>query len=228
MELNPQQKQAVKLTQQHCLLLAGAGSGKTRVITEKIIGLLQQNTPADAIYAVTFTNKAAREMRSRIKVSVDSKLAAQLNISTFHTLGLKILREECNKPHSKLAYRSNFTILDSSDAQQITGELLRQETHGFQGDEANALWAISALKNELLSPQTALEQAEDGQATATALLYARYQEQLKAYNAVDFDDLIYQPVQLLSQFQLVREEWQTRIQYLLVDEYQDTNNCQYE
>ncbi len=228
MELNPQQKQAVKLTQQHCLLLAGAGSGKTRVITEKIIGLLQKGVPAESIFAVTFTNKAAREMRNRLKTSIDSKLAGQLNISTFHTLGLKILREECNKPHSKLEYRANFTILDSSDAQQITGELLRQETHGFQGDEANALWAISALKNDLISPQAAIQQAEDAQDTATALLYARYQEQLKAYNAVDFDDLIYQTVQLLSKFQLVCEEWQQRIQYLLVDEYQDTNNCQYE
>ncbi len=227
MELNPQQKQAVKLHDQHCLLLAGAGSGKTRVITEKIIGLLDKGTTAEKIFAVTFTNKAAREMRNRIQQSSNHQDAKLINISTFHTLGLKILRDECNKPHSKIELRSNFSILDSSDAQQITSELLRQDTHGFQGDEASALWAISALKNEMISPEEALQKAEDAQGTSLALLYKRYQEQLKAYNAVDFDDLIYQPVELLSNFQLIREEWQDAIDYLLVDEYQDTNNSQY-
>ncbi len=222
--LNPQQGQAVKTTNRHLLVLAGAGSGKTRVITEKIAHLLAHcNVYPEQIVAVTFTNKASMEMRKRIAELVGKKQAAKLAISTFHTLGLNIVRRE----YQTLGYKPGFTIFDSTDAESAIAELLKDGQDGYDGDERTALWAISSLKNNLLSPEQAIQAAKEPQELALAQLYSRYQRQLLAYNAVDFDDLILQPVLLLQNNPAVRTIWQARVRYLLVDEYQDTNASQY-
>jgi ATP-dependent DNA helicase Rep len=223
--LNPQQRQAVSLTDRHTLVLAGAGSGKTRVITEKIAHLLtRKQIDPQRIIAVTFTNKAANEMRSRVAALLGRQQAVELQVSTFHTLGLNILRRECRK----LGYRPGFTILGTDDVQTVLQQLLQSNNYAYSGDAAAAAWQISGIKNSLTDPATALQQAGDAQAQAVALLYAAYQQQIKAYNAVDFDDLLLQPVQLLQTDAEAREHWQGKARYLLVDEYQDTNAVQYE
>ncbi|MBA3582484.1 MAG: exodeoxyribonuclease V subunit gamma [Gammaproteobacteria bacterium] len=222
--LNPQQHAAVQTTDQHLLVLAGAGSGKTRVITEKIAHLIndRQIDPA-RIVAVTFTNKAAHEMRQRISKRLSGKTPKGLSISTFHTLGLTILQRE----YKPAGYKARFSIFDATDAQTILQELIKESHEGYIGDAQNACWAISRLKNDLIFPEAALVDAADAQAMSLAKLYARYQRQLVAYNAVDFDDLLLQPVRVLREQGEVLDRWQGSIRHLLVDEYQDTNAVQY-
>ena len=223
-KLNPQQRQAVTLTDQHLLVLAGAGSGKTRVITEKIARLLNNNADPERIVAVTFTNKAAQEMRKRIAKLIGNRKSAALWISTFHTLGLRIIRGE----HQALGYKPGFTIFDATDAETVLTELLGGNDIPYSGEPRSALWAISKLKNSLILPDQAVQLAHDPESLGIAHLYARYQRQLHAYNAVDFDDLILQPVCLLRNNEGARYTWQCKLRYLLVDEYQDTNVAQYE
>ncbi|MBN1379116.1 MAG: UvrD-helicase domain-containing protein [Gammaproteobacteria bacterium] len=224
-KLNPPQRQAVKTIDRHMLVLAGAGSGKTRVITEKIASLLKKHrVDAEQIVAVTFTNKAALEMRKRVAARVGSKPAKGLSISTFHTLGLGILRLGAES----LGYKPGFSIFDAQDSEKLLQELLRDKNESYAEDERTALWQISNLKSALLNTEQAVKLATDDQQLALARLYARYQRQLLAYNAVDFDDLILQPVQLLRENKKIRQYWHKRLRYLLVDEYQDTNNSQYE
>ncbi len=224
-QLNAPQKAAVKNIDSHMLVLAGAGSGKTRVITEKIAFLLMQHqVAAEKIVAVTFTNKAAQEMRKRIAARVGSQPAGELSISTFHTLGLGILRFAAHT----LGYKAGFSIFDAQDSENLLQELLRDRAETYAGDERQAVWEISKLKSALLDPDQALKLASDEQKEACAKLYARYQRQLLAYNAVDFDDLILQPVRLLREDRKTQEYWSDRLRYLLVDEYQDTNSSQYE
>ncbi len=224
-KLNPRQQKATKLIDRHLLVLAGAGSGKTSVITEKIAYLLQQHKVDPArIAAVTFTNKAAEEMRNRISARVGKKLVTPLSVSTFHTLGLKILRRECKT----LGYKPGFSIFDATDVQTLLQEILREHNSSNTLDPASAAWQISQLKNALQTPADALKQAADGQQATIAGLYQRYQQQLKAYNAVDFDDLIVLPMQLLKSTDSCGEKWQKKLDYLLVDEYQDTGPSQYE
>ncbi|MEJ1297202.1 MAG: DNA helicase Rep [Candidatus Sedimenticola sp. (ex Thyasira tokunagai)] len=223
-DLNPSQREAACHIDGPLLVLAGAGSGKTRVITRKITYLVEKvGFDPRHITAVTFTNKAAREMKARVSELLQGKNAKGLSISTFHTLGLNILRRE----HRLLGYKSGFTIFDSQDSEGLLKELLRK---GKGDDEvANSYqWRISGWKNEMLSPEQAIAQAEDDLGMRTAMLYAQYQRSLKAYNAVDFDDLILLPVQLFNEEPEVLDRWQDRIRHLLVDEYQDTNLCQYQ
>ena len=224
-KLNPPQRLAVKTTDCHMLVLAGAGSGKTRVITEKIARLLAQDkTAGKTIVAVTFTNKAAQEMRRRIAARVGRKPAAEISISTFHTLGLGIMRRGA----AALGYRQGFSIFDGQDSENIFRQLLQDRTGAAALDEREVVWQVSKLKSALITPEQAVKRATNEQELDVAKLYARYQQQLQAYNAVDFDDLILQPVTLLREHETVRRDWHDRLRYLLVDEYQDTNAAQYE
>ncbi len=224
-ELNQRQREAVHRIDGPLLVLAGAGSGKTRVITAKIGHLVKScGIEPSRITAVTFTNKAAREMKTRIAAQLGRDMKVKPVISTFHTLGLNILRRELKR----LGYKPGFSIFDQQDAATLIKELLRKENLGDEAVINSAQWQISDWKSDLISPEQALAQAENDLQTQQALLYAAYQRSLKAYNAVDFDDLIGQPVRLLQEHADAREQWQNRIRYLLVDEYQDTNQSQYE
>jgi ATP-dependent DNA helicase Rep len=221
-DLNPQQQAAVRETQHPLLVLAGAGSGKTRVITHKIAHLIETCAiPARSIVAVTFTNKAAREMRERVSRLLPTDAGKGLIVSTFHTLGMRILRREAKT----LGYKPSFSIFDSQDSLHLIDELLRSRPAAFPADALRN--RISDWKNELVLPAEALKLAHSEFELAAALLYAEYQRNLKAYNALDFDDLILQPVLALDEHSDVRDHWQSRVRHLLVDEYQDTNTAQY-
>jgi ATP-dependent DNA helicase Rep len=221
-DLNPEQRAAVREVQSPLLVLAGAGSGKTRVITEKIAYLIGQcGIPARNILAVTFTNKAAREMRERVSRLLSADAGKGLVVSTFHTLGMRMLRREA----AGLGYKSNFSIFDAQDSLHLIDELLRKGASAFPAEALRN--QISNWKNELVLPVQAVKRAASEFEQAAALLYAEYQRHLKAYNALDFDDLILQPVLALQDNESVREHWQNRVRHLLVDEYQDTNTAQY-
>ncbi len=220
--LNPQQSYAINHLGSPLLVLAGAGSGKTRVITHKIAHLIQQcGLEPRHITAVTFTNKAAREMKDRVGRLLPKNLSRNLTISTFHSLGLGMLRQECHH----LGYRSGFSIYDTQDTEALVRELTAKDTN--EVDRSGCRWQISHWKNALIMPEAALQHAEDESGFTHARIYARYQRQLSAYNALDFDDLVVQPVKLLEQHHDIRERWQNKIRHLLIDEYQDTNGAQY-
>ena len=225
-QLNPRQRDAVRYVDGPLLVLAGAGSGKTSVITRKMAYLIEQvGIPGRHIAALTFTNKAAREMKERVSKLVDRKLTRGLTVSTFHNLGLNIIREE----HDHLGYHPGFSIFDAEDAKALLQDLMMREASADAGDElADIQMTISAWKNAMRSSSEALSKAADEREQRIALIYARYSEYLKAYNAVDFDDLILLPVQLFRRQPDVLQKWRRKIRYLLVDEYQDTNLCQYE
>ncbi|MCU7849072.1 MAG: DNA helicase Rep [Candidatus Thiodiazotropha sp. (ex Lucinoma kastoroae)] len=224
-DLNPRQQAAVRYIDGPLLVLAGAGSGKTRVITTKIGHLVKQcGIEPGRITAVTFTNKAAREMKERVTKAVGRDRQQGPVISTFHTLGLNILRHELKR----LGYKAGFSIFDQQDSATILKDLLRKQNVGDES-EINAIqWIISAWKNDLTTPEQALDQAQDDLQVRQAQLYSAYQRSLKAFNAFDFDDLILAPVTLFRDHPDALESWQNRIRYLLVDEYQDTNQAQYE
>ena len=224
-KLNPQQQAAVKAIDHPLLVLAGAGSGKTRVITEKIAYLVKQGTPARNIAAVTFTNKAAREMKSRVSKLLDDKQIRGLRVSTFHSLGLDILRAE----HKTLGYKAGLTLFDEQDKHTLLRNLISHSTvKNCDIDHADRYsWQIGQWKNAFVTPEQALSTATTEQYPA-ATLYTDYTRSLKAYNAVDFDDLILLPVLLFQQHPAILEKWQNKIRYLLVDEYQDTNITQYQ
>jgi len=222
--LNPRQQAALLAIDGPVLVLAGAGSGKTRVITQKIAYLIQQcGYNPRHIAAVTFTNKAAREMKARVGKLLKGKESHGLRVSTFHTLGLEIIRREIQT----LGYKPGFSIFDAADAMGLIKELGRREGTGDGEEEKQLQWQISHWKNAFVDPEQALREAVSDQATRAALLYAQYNRHLKAYNAVDFDDLIMLPVQLFEREPEILQQWQNRIRYLLVDEYQDTNATQY-
>lgn len=219
--LNPQQQAAVTHLGSPLLVLAGAGSGKTRVITQKIAWMIRKGVhSADQIAAITFTNKAAREMRERATQLLTKEEAKGLTVSTFHTLGLNIIKREAKR----LGYKANFSILDAQDSEAILKELAHKE----DVEEADNLrWIISRWKNDFISVEQAALLANTTDEKLAAILYEKYQRQIKAYNAVDFDDLIVLPVQLFEQHPDALQHWQHKLRYLLVDEYQDTNACQY-
>ncbi|MCY7353697.1 MAG: UvrD-helicase domain-containing protein [Lysobacter sp.] len=219
--LNPQQSAAVLLCDGPLLVLAGAGSGKTRVIVEKIAHLVQSGRyPAKRVAAITFTNKAAREMRERLARRVKGDAGEALTISTFHALGLKLLQIE----HAKAGLRRGFSVFDSDDSTAQLKDLMP----GAKPDALQAAQAlISRAKSGGLSPQQAQDAAITVREREAAALYAKYQARLTAFNAVDFDDLIRLPVQLLENDADCALAWRERIGYLLVDECQDTNDAQY-
>ncbi|MDO5680775.1 MAG: exodeoxyribonuclease V subunit gamma [Pelistega sp.] len=218
--LNPSQQEAVLYLDGPCLVLAGAGSGKTRVITQKIAYLINQcGYDARSLVALTFTNKAAKEMVERLSTLVDKKLNKGLTVCTFHALGVRFLRQEAEAAGLK----KQFSILDSTDSGQIIQEMLAST------DKARIRaiqQRISLWKNDLLGPDDVEAVTPDEREAQR--IYRNYDATLKAYQSVDFDDLVRLPVLLMRADPELRERWQKRIKYLLVDEYQDTNVCQYE
>ena len=221
--LNPQQQAAVEHIGSPLLVLAGAGSGKTRVITEKIAWLIRKaRIPGRHIAAITFTNKASREMRERASQLLSKEEARGLTVATFHNLGLQIIRKE----YKTLGYKSGFSILDAQDTGTIIKDLMMRDAEAEEPDD-DFRWIISRWKNDFISPKKAAEIAKDPQELLAAKVFERYQRQLKAYNALDFDDLIVLPVQLFDSDKEILLKWQNKLRYLLVDEYQDTNTCQY-
>lgn len=227
-KLNSRQLEALNHTQGPLLVLAGAGSGKTSVITQKIAHLIENcRIPADRITAVTFTNKAAREMKSRVQKILSHEKSRGLTVSTFHQFGLQFLRYELK--HTSL--KPNFSILDADDCQRLLAELMvRDNLSGAERRELvhEAIKKISDWKNDLIAPKDAAETLDDPEDLGFVHLYELYERNLRAYNAVDFDDLIAMPVRILRESHEVKDKWQNRIRYLLVDEYQDTNTAQYE
>ncbi|TAN49734.1 MAG: DNA helicase Rep [Methylococcaceae bacterium] len=220
--LNPQQQAAVRAVDQPLLVIAGAGSGKTRVITEKIAYLIRQGLSARHIAAVTFTNKAAREMKARVGKLTAGNETKGLRVSTFHALGLDMLRRE----HKALGFKASISIFDEHDRLTVLKELLKHN-HGDPDMAAELARQISTWKNQFITAERALQEATP-ETLPAARLYVDFMRQIKAYNAVDFDDLILLPVLLLQSQPEVLERWRNRIRYLLVDEYQDTNETQYQ
>lgn len=223
-QLNPRQKEAVLYIDGPCLVLAGAGSGKTSVITRKIAYLIQQcDLPARHIAALTFTNKAAREMKERVGSLVKGAAARGLTVSTFHNLGLNIIRREVKT----LGFKPGFSIFDAEDARTLLKELMLKDGELDKDHIDLVQHQISNWKNDLTTPKQAELAAQSPAEQTIARVYQRYNQALRAYNAVDFDDLILIPVHLFEDNPEVLARWQRKIRYLLVDEYQDTNSSQY-
>ncbi|KQR37836.1 ATP-dependent helicase [Acidovorax sp. Leaf160] len=219
--LNLAQLRAVHYTDGPCLVLAGAGSGKTRVITMKIGRLIETGLAPRRIAAITFTNKAAAEMRERAQHLI-GRAAKDVLVCTFHALGVRMVRED----GAALGLKPQFSILDADD---VTGII--KDAAGGTTDIATARqwqWTISAWKNAGLNSAEALAQAKDDNERSIALIMQRYEERLTAYQSVDFDDLIGMPLRLLRDHPEVRAKWQDALGHVLVDEYQDTNATQYE
>ena len=206
------------------LILAGAGSGKTQVITTRIAHLLKEKKISpENILAVTFTNKAAREMKERV-AAMAGKLAEGIIISTFHSLGVRILRRDIRA----LGFKPNFSIYSSSDQAGVLRQAMRElSVDPKVADPDQIMWRISSAKNSLIGPQEFKAASEDKIELATAAVYPRYQELLKGFNAVDFDDIIMLTVKLLQSNSIILHHWQERFYYIMVDEYQDTNASQY-
>lgn len=225
MKLNKQQQQAVEYVTGPCLVLAGAGSGKTRVIINKIAYLVAKcGYVPRQIAAVTFTNKAAREMKERVAHSIGKEASRGLIVSTFHTLGFDMIKRE----YKQLGFKANMTLFDEHDQyallKELTADLLCEDKDLLR----ELISVISRWKNDLVLPPQAKQLARDHKQQMFAACYDRYNQQIRAYNALDFDDLIMLPTLLLQQNDVVRTKWQQKIRYLLVDEYQDTNTSQYE
>jgi len=220
--LNPAQREAISYMDGPILVLAGAGSGKTRVIVQKLAYLVEKcgYSPRN-IAAITFTNKSAREMQERVSKLLAGKDAKGMTICTFHALGMQILREEAHL----LGYKKQFSIFDTADTSKIISELLGAPD---KQDIRLAQSIMSNWKAAFISPEQAASQAKTEAEQRLAQLYLRYQETLRAYQAMDFDDLIRLPVDLFNHFPEALLRWQQRLRYLLVDEYQDTNVCQYQ
>ena len=222
--LNPAQREAVRYLEGPLLVLAGAGSGKTRVIAAKIGYLIERGFDPARIVAITFTNRAAREMRERAGefLAKDGRrgLAEDVAISTFHALGLRIIRSEART----LGLKPGFSILDPDDIEPIVGELIGTTD---RARARKAQWRIGAWKNALTPPAVASKTAQNDEEAVAAQAYLRYDDTLRAYHAVDFDDLIALPIKLFAVSQTAEAKWRERCAHLLVDEYQDTNPAQY-
>ncbi len=225
MKLNLQQQQAVTTIDTPCLVLAGAGSGKTRVIINKIAYLIEHcHYLPNTIAAVTFTNKAAREMRERVAQSIGSQKSKGLTVCTFHTLGFDLIKRE----HQALGFKSSITLFDEHDQKGLLQELTKPFLLEDKEKLTQLIQYISGCKNDLILPKQALALAKTPIDRTFAECYQLYVEQMHAYNALDFDDLIMLPTLLLRHNTEIRNKWQKKISYLLVDEYQDTNTSQYE
>ena len=215
--MNSRQLEAVHHLASPCLVLAGAGSGKTRVIVHKIARLLQSGLEPKQIAAITFTNKAAAEMRERAKALVGGRAAKSLVVSTFHSLGVRLLRAD----GERIGLKPNFSILDSDDVLGV----LRDAGGTTDAKLARRWqWAISLWKNQGLDASAAEGAAENDDERVAARVMKRYEERLAAYQAVDFDDLIGLPLKLLQRDDETRAKWRATFEHVLVDEYQDTNS----
>lgn len=225
MRLNPSQQHAVEFVTGPCLVLAGAGSGKTRVITNKIARLIRKcGYQARHIAAVTFTNKAAREMKARVAQTLGRKETRWLLIATFHTLGLEVIKRE----YAALGMKANFSLFDDQDQAALLNELTETWLEGDKTQLQQLTATISNWKNDLMDPTQAAASAQSERDKLFAHCYGLYHGHLRACNVLDFDDLILLPTLLFKRNEEVRERWQNRLRYLLVDEYQDTNTSQYE
>lgn len=227
MKLNQAQQSAVEYVSGPCLVLAGAGSGKTRVITNKIAYLITEcKYKPSQIAAVTFTNKAAREMKERVALTLGKKQSRGIKVSTFHTLGLNIIKKHL----PTLGLRSGFTLFDDKDSLALLNDLTAENYSGDKDALSHLQRSISNWKNELVLPEQATSKYTNTNTLEGehAQYYAQYVHHMRSYNALDFDDLILLPTHLLLHNAAAREKWQQSIQYLLVDEYQDTNTSQYQ
>ena len=219
-ELNPAQAQAVKHLDGPSLVIAGAGSGKTRVITAKLLHLIDAGFTGRAIAAITFTNKAAAEMAERFAQQRKLPASERPTISTFHSLGMKMLRTSGRG----IGLKPSFSIFDSDDCAGLLAQLLQTTDRKLIRLAATR---ISLWKNAMVEPETALKEARGESELRIARAYMEYQATLEGYQAVDFDDLIRLPLKLLRQDEEARRLWQEKLRYFLVDEYQDTNVAQY-
>ena len=229
-DLNPPQQKAVVTTEGPLLVLAGAGSGKTRVITYRIAHLLDKGVRPESILAVSFTNKAADEMRERVSRLCVGGVARGVMLSTFHALGLLILKSE----QAVLGMPTGFSVYDTSDQLGVIREILRHAHMDGRKLEVKSIASrISRAKNAGLTPQDFITQVRKARFVSeydgfTAEVYPRYVERMRALHALDFDDLLVETLRLLREEERVRSRWQTRFRYLMIDEYQDTNHCQLE
>lgn len=224
MTLNDKQLEAVEHKDGPCLVLAGAGSGKTKVLTQRIINLIDSGVSPYNILAITFTNKAAKEMRNRVENELGS-ITDSIFIGTFHSFGLRILREN----YIDIGYTSNITILDTDDAKAIVKRILKENGYDQAKYEIRTIInKISSAKNDGISPDEYTKLFLNDLDIVIGLVYKEYTKLLKDNNSVDFDDLLLKPVELLKKNKIILEKYQERFKYILVDEYQDTNSIQYE
>ena len=224
MTLNDKQLEAVNHTEGPCLVLAGAGSGKTRVLTERIIKLIDDGVSPYNILAITFTNKAAKEMRVRVQNKIGD-VANSIFIGTFHSFGLRILREN----YDAIGYSSNITILDTDDTKSLIKRILRENSFDpADYDIKHIISKISSAKNDGISPLEFSKLFLNEHDKVIGLVYEKYLKLLKENNSVDFDDLLLKPVEIFKKRKDILEKYQERFRYILVDEYQDTNSIQYE
>src|SRR5262249_9600413 len=225
MDLNPAQRAAVEHDLGPVLVLSGAGSGKTRVVTNRIARLLERGVLARSILAMTFTNKAAEEMRERVLKMVGAKLASELRVSTFHSFGMSIIAAE-TKAFGLTS--GKFTIFDQGDASGAVREILRSVKGGRRYDISAIMARISHAKNAMWEDADFPEREADEYDEIVKLVYPRYGAALRGFHAFDFDDLVCEPVRLWQRREEVLSRWQERYRYLLIDEYQDTNKAQLE
>ena len=224
MTLNDKQLEAVNHTEGPCLVLAGAGSGKTRVLTERIIKLIDDGVSPYNILAITFTNKAAKEMRVRVQNKIGD-VADSIFIGTFHSFGLRILREN----YDAIGYSSNITILDTDDTKSLIKRILKENSFDpADYDIKHIISRISSAKNDGISPLEFSKLFLNEHDKVIGLVYEKYLKLLKENNSVDFDDLLLKPVEIFKKRKDILEKYQERFRYILVDEYQDTNSIQYE
>ena len=222
-QLNPEQGEAVSTTEGPVLVLAGAGTGKTRVITFRIAYMLSRGIPAESILGMTFTNKAAREMKERLAQLVDPKLAERVTLGTFHSFCGKLLRREIKK----LGYLPNFTIADESDQLGIFKQAAGEAGCGSDFPFSAAFNIMSGWKNRLITPEKARKMAGNQFEVMAGAAYGKYQELLELQNLVDFDDMLMLTWRIFKEYPEVLEKYRERYRYLMVDEYQDTNGAQF-
>ena len=224
MKLNNKQIEAIEVMEGPCLVLAGAGSGKTKVLTERVAHLIENGISPYNILAITFTNKAAKEMRERIENKIGS-LASNVFIGTFHSFGLKILRENA----SLLGYTNNITILDRNDSTSLIKKIIKDNLLEEENlDIKHIINQISFAKNEGLTPEEYSKYMKGDVNETIAIVYKKYLELLKRNNSVDFDDLLILPLKILKENKDVLDKYQEHFKYILIDEYQDTNGVQYD
>jgi DNA helicase II / ATP-dependent DNA helicase PcrA len=215
-DLNPEQQLAVRTTEGPLLILAGAGSGKTRVITARTAFLISQGVPPENILAVTFTNKAANEMRERLATMVETEKAKKVTMSTFHALCVRVLRQDIEA----LGYKKNFSIYDEGDQLGLIKKIITRTA--AQDEKLDA----HAARNGISKAKNAGWSAPEDDKTLLGAVFARYNAELKTLNAVDFDDLLLLTVKLLNEHPHIRERWHRKYRYVMVDEFQDTNRLQ--
>ena len=222
--LNKEQKEAVLYNDGPLLILAGAGSGKTKVLTTKVAYLIEEkNISPYEILAITFTNKAAKEMKDRLSLLIGD-ISRNIQVSTFHSFGLRLLRDNCNV----LGYDRNFVIMDSDDSLTVVKKILKDMDYDPKVYNPRAIRnKISSCKNEMIMPRDYEKYAVSEYEKVVLKVYEKYEEKLRRNNSVDFDDLLILPIRLFNENKDILEKYQDRFKYVLIDEYQDTNEAQY-